>query len=377
MRSGQTIPYVLPSVTYSAGTRSNTPLRDLPKMYLGRICHVSKFLLGVALTPTYTTAPTVIGNNNLFSAVDFWDGSMYRFQGGLNHIRAKERIQAGGLRIADADADTASGTARYFRRVIHAGPPQFEGAPSDFVIPCGMLSNGELRFTHGALTDVSADTTAITATVRVVAFLALLDEVRIPPAYTFGNQTLNQKDVQIAGRALYESVAMLNSASFDAIGAGDFGSFRLDFGQGDVVPSVDAEDLTASYNDDFARGAFGVRGEPEGASDDNEKIVSATSVSAAPADLQPVVWAGPDSRISKLMLAESSARLSWNGSQASGVVLYGRILPQPASVVGANLAKALGALQLVPKRNPDVKTLSKKSYNGPLGEFMPWVAKVK
>lgn len=371
----QLYPYTLPSQTYSAGTNGTQTLRDLPKQLFGRLAHLAKITFSVVVTPTYTTAPTVVGNNNVFTGVDFWDGSVMRFQGGFNHIRAHERINHGKIRLTDGDTDIASASARYYRRVLHVGPPQFEGSPSDWLIPTGCLENGELRYRHGALTDLSADTTAATGTVRVVAHLALLDELRIPPCYTFTNQSLTAADAQLPGRALYTSLGLLNSASFDAFTAGDLGNIRFDLGQGDIVPSVHRADLYASFQDDFATGELsGFNGDPEAAGDDNIKIVNRgtpTALVAAPNDLQPVVWSPPGARISKLNLAESVARIRWDGTQSTAVALLGRILPQPGTVVAAMVGKALGRLNLQAK-NAEVKTLSKDKYNGPYTEFMPW-----
>lgn len=380
MRTYQTVNYVLPSQTYTAGSRTIQTLRDLPKTYLGRFCHLMAFTFSSILTPTWTTAgPDVAGHNNIFTAADFWDGSFMRFQGGFNHMRAKELLQTGRTRSPDADTDPASTQSRYYKRTLHAGPPQFAGSPTDYVIPTGLLENGELRFSHGALSDLAGNgggtISAATGTVRVTARLALLDELRIPPAYQWGYQALNAADVNISGQALYETVALLNSASFDAISAGDFGQFRLDLGQGDVVPTVKGYDLTACFVDDFAAGEIAaVQGEPEASNDDNSKSVnhaSPTAIAATAATIQPVLWSPPESRLTKLFKAESVARLRWDGSQTSAVLLYGRVLPQPPNVVATAIAKATGRLALVAK-GMKVKTLSKKDYDGPYGDFMPW-----
>lgn len=375
------VPFQLPSITYTAGGNDTIPLKDLPVQLRGRIPHVVKFLFELDFTPTYSSGTgSTVGNNNVFTAVDFWDGSLLRFTGGMNAMRAKERLSCGNLRIPDADTDTASATARYVRRVLHVGPPHFLGAPGDFQIPTGMLSGGELRATMGALTDIDANCTACTATLRTTAWLQLMDEVRIPPAYQFQRLVANSPDVPLPSRALFESLSLLNSSSYDAISAGDFGNFRLDFGFGDVVPSIRGDILQTSYQDDMLSreiGAFG--GEPRGASDDNGKSVnhaSPTALAAAPNDIQVVWWAGgQQAKISKLELCESAARLQWDGSQASAVVLIGRFLPQPQSVVGRLAAQALAPLKRGYK-SIKIKTLSKQPYSGPLVEFMPFKVEI-
>lgn len=377
MLNGQYIPYVLPSQTYTAGNRTTQTLRDLPKQYLGKLCHLMKFCFSVILTPTFSTAPSIVGNNNIMAACDWYDGSILRFQGGFNHLRAKERLQTGHIRVPDANTAATTGQSRYFRRTLHAGPPQFLGSPVDFVLPTGCLENGELRFTHGALTDISADTTAATGTIRIVAWLLLSDEIKIPPAYTFTNQTVNAADFNLTGRALYESVALLNSTSFDAFTSANIAQLRLDLGQGDIVPSVQAADLTHAFLDDFAAGEIGVpQGDTEAALDNSAARINrgaspATALTSSDKDLQVVLWSGPDSRITKLQLAESVARLRWSGAQTSAVAVLGRILSQPSNVIAAMAGKAVGRLNLTPK-NMRIKTLKGGQWKSDKGEFMPW-----
>lgn len=379
MQFGQTLPYVLPSQVYSAGNRTVQTLRDLPKQMFGRLCHLSKVVYSVSFTPTFSVAPTTVGHNNFFTACDFWDGSIMRFQGGLNHIRAKERLQAGRNRLADASTATASTTARYFKRVLHVGPPQFIGAPSDFMIPTGYLENGELRFAFGQLSDFKGTVTVVTGTARVVAWLILADELRIPPAYQFQNQSTTASDLNLAGRALYESIALLNSSNFDAFTSGGIGNVRLDFGQGDMLNNCSSRDLTAGFLDDFASGDIGApQGDLEATSDANNVQVdrsTPTALTTPSNDLQPVLWSPPDSRISKLMSAESVCRLRWDGTSTTAVIVFGRILSQPGTVVATVAAKALGRLGLQQK-SLKIKTISKVKYDGPYGEYLPWKVEV-
>lgn len=380
-KSVQAITYTLPSVTVSAGGNTTVPLSDLPKSWNGRIAHLAELHFKVAITPTFTTAPTTVGVNNTFKACEVWDGSFSRFVGGFNELRAIERLHSGRNRIPDADTNTASASARYFHRVWFAGPPNFEGAPADFAIPCGMLSNGEVRVTQGALTDISADTTVLTGTVIVVAKLVLFDEVRLPPAYQVLTQSVTGSDLSLQGRALYECLALFDSAAFGAFTAGDLGAISLEGGQGNIVNGTAPEVLSVMYQSDWAAGELGTfSGQPYAASDDNGKMVdhaSPLALIAAPYDLQPVLWSGPDHRISKLHLAEASLHLSWSGgSQSTAKAIFGRILPQPRTVMQQNAGRALARLDGRTAKGGGVKTLSKKEYVGPYGEFMPWTAKV-
>lgn len=375
--------FQMPSVTWSASSSDTSPTKDLPKAVRGRIPHVVRFVFETDFTPTYTTAPTTVGNNSLVTRCDFFDGKINRFEGGFNHLRAHERINNGRNRVADADTDLASTNARYFRRILHCGPPQMAGGldygGTDFAIPTGVLVNGELRWGFGALTDLSADTTAATGSIKPFADIIVLDEIRIPPAYQFIRISANAADVPIPGESAYVSLSMLNSASFDAVSAGDFSDIQLDLGTGDVVPAAPAEMLQAAYHDDFRTGALeGFTGEIRGAGDDNVKMVNRgtpTALVAASADLQAVLWAKPGKKISKLDISETGARLRWNGSQTSAVILVGRILAQTPTVLGDLATSALASIKRENK-GQKVKTLSKQTYRGPAGKYMPYTVKV-
>lgn len=377
--SNQLYAYTLPSQTYSAGQRTTNTLRDLPKTMLGRIAHLAKFIFAVTMTPTWTTAgPDVVGMNNIFTAANFWDGTYSRFQGGFNHMRMKDRLQTGKVRMADASTVTASASARFFRRVLHVGPPQFVNAPSDFYIPCGYLVNGELQYTHGQLTDLAGNgggtISACTGSVRVLAFLALLDEVRVPPAYQFQFVAANAQDVNLPGQAMYEGLAFVTGNSFTAWTAGQIGNVRVDLGQGDFVASVKAADLAASFADDFAAGTLDVpQGDPEGTADTNNVTVNRaapTALTTPPNDLAPAMWSPQDSRITKLQLAQSTVRVRWDGSSTSAQILQSRILLQAQSQVTAFINKALGQLG-VKNKGVSYKTISKDKYEGPLIGYMP------
>lgn len=372
------IAWPLPSKTYSAGGQDTIPLRDLPKTLFGRIAHLAAIQYTVVIDPVFTTAPTVIGTNNVVQACDVYDGAMYRFQGGFNELRIKEFLSAGRLRIPDPDSDTASDTNRYFRRIWHVGPPHLAGGydagGSDFLIPCAALENGEVRLQYGALTDISADTTAMTGTVQVTAILQLLDEVRIPPAYQFYYLSLNAADVNIAGRALYESVTLCDAATMTALTAGDFSNITLDLGYGDVVPTVAAATLGDMYADAMDGGHIpSIAGEPAAASDDNAKGVNSgtpTALTGAYRIAQPVLFQRKGGKLTKLLKADSVARLRWSGSNTSAYLLIGRVLEQSPAVAGQMAARALSNLGRQQK-GVKVKTLSKDTYNGPYGAFMP------
>ena len=367
--------YTLPSVTITAGGTAVVQLNTLPKAVIGRIVHVRRFIFEANFTPTYTTAPTVVGDNNIVKNCDFYDGNIYRFNGGFNHLQFREKLTLGRVRLPEAQTNTASGTARYLRRVMYFGPATSANADSDYLIPAGMLLNGSLNIVFGALTDLSADTTAVTGTLTITADLELIDEIRIPPAVQFLNYSAGSADYQIPGRALYCNLALLNSSSFDAISAGDFGNITVDLGQGPIVPSIPTYALTAAWQDDLeANEVNTIQGEPRGSSDNNARQVdhaSTTALKAADNTLQPVIWCKRNQKLTKLFLASTLGRVQWDGSQSTAYILLERILSQAGNQINAAASAALAAIGKAGK-SPEVKTLSKDKYAGPYGEFLPW-----
>lgn len=375
---GHLIPIKLPSVAWAAGQDATTSLAELAKKKFGRLLHLVGFEFAVVMTPTFTTAPTTVGMNNLVARAVVSDGKINRFEGGFNHMRLKERLGFGRVRVPDADTDTASGTARYFRRLLTLGPDNFIGWPTDFLMPTGLLENGEIQWKFGGLTDISADCTANVAQITVTAWCVLLDELRIPPAHVFRATNVNAQDVALQGRSAYDCIALLNSSAFDAIAANDFGSFTVNLGEGETIPTVRGEDIAAAYQYFMGVGEIGgFMGEPEGASDDNHKIVNRSSpaaVGAGPNDCQVVLFSGPRARISKLPISGSVVKVAWDGAQASAHIVTSRILPQEEASVSERIDAALGKMKM--KSVPRLKTLSKLAYKGPHVDFMPWVVKV-
>lgn len=383
MRGAMLIPIVLKTLTYSASGSDTVQLNTLPKQWMGRLAHLAKITFDCTLTPTYSSGTgSVVGTNNIITRLEVYDGSFLRFQGGFNTLRQFERLESGGVRVADPDTDTASASARFWRRTWHAGPPKFAGGISDFALPCGMLENGELRVTYGALTDIDANCTAATGSVKIVAWVVLYDELHIPPAYERTTYAPGAADFNVTGRSLYAFLGMGNSSAWDAIAAGDFGNVTVDLGQGQLVNSLDAEILCASYNDDFGVGEFGgLQGEPRATADDNTKQAnraSPTAIVGQTADHNPVLWSGPGARITKLHKAESVLRIRWDGSQASAFLAVGRFLEQPPTVIAQRVAESLGKLALRDSGTA-VNVLKKPTdgvFKAPVADYMPYKIKV-
>jgi len=376
----QLVPYALRTLNWTAGGVDNVPLDGLPTTQFGRLCHLAGISFDCTITPTFSTAPTVVGLNNIVSRFEMFDGNGLRFQGSFNLLRAKELLENGRLSTPDPDTNSASTNAFQLRRWWSIGPESYVGNPSDFLFPTAALGNGQLNFNFGALTSISADTTAATVTIRPIAWLALLDsEFRIPPAHEFIQYSAGAADYQIQGRALYTHLALLNSGSYDAIAAGDFASVSVDTGSGQV-PTLDVQTLEAAYHAQMKSGQFTqLHGEPRGATDDNPSVKNLgtpTAIVAADALFSPVLWSPWGSRISKLAIAaESSLRVKWTGTQSSAALAVGRIVAQEPSAAAAIAGKALAKMGMRGKRT-FIKTLTKDDYSGPRGVFMPMAVKV-
>lgn len=381
MKNFQLVPFVMRSPTFAASGQDVLPLDVLPNTGLGRIAHLAGFSFRCVVTPTFTTAPTIVGLNNIVRRLEFNDGAQPRFQGGFNYLRLFEMLENGKLRIPDPDTNSGSTNGFYFSRYLPMGPWGFEGDPTDFLLPCAALKTGKLEFNWGALTDISADTTAVTVSIQVTAWLAYLDrELRIPPFYERNSFQVSNADAQLPGRALYACGALLNSSSVDAITAGDFSQIIVGTGSGDL-PAVGVGTLTEAYRAQMGCGQITeVQGEPGAATDDNAKVKNSgtpTALVGADAVVQPWAWSPPGTRISKLaLMAESSLRVRWpSGSQATAVVLYGRFVAQPPNAKAVLGAKALTNLGMRDTEG-GVATLSKKDYKGPREEFLPSYVKV-
>lgn len=381
MRNFQLTPFVLRQPTYLTSGQDVITLDALPDTQLGRIAHLAGFQLDVKVTPTFTTAPTVYGLNNVVKRLEFNDGSVPRFQGSFNILRVFEIMERGKLAIPDPDTNSGSTNAFYYTRFLPIGPPNYQGAPTDFLLPCSALKTGKLEFTFGSLTDISNDTTAVTVTIKVTAWLAYLDgEVRIPSFYERNTFQVSNADALLPGRALYSHLSLLHSQTLGAIASGDYASIIVGTGSGDL-PSMDTRTLTNAFWAQMDCGQINeLQGEPAAATDDNSKIVNRgtpTALVSADAYIQPVAWAARDMRISKLaLMAESGLRVRWpTGSNASAVIAYGRFTSLPATAQAALLGKVTGELGMT-QGMAGVATLSKGTYKGPRDEFMPHYAKV-
>lgn len=375
MEGFQTIPYPLQSVTFAAGQRANVPLRGLPAELLGRIAHVIGYSFECIINPAFTTAPTVVGQNNVVARLELFDGQQVRFSGSFNDLRMFERLESGSELTAESPTTGTTGQTRSWERTLMNGPPRLLGAPTDYAFPCASLENGELRFVFGALTDISADCTAMTGTINVTAHIVLMDKLRIPPYLERIPFIASGKDYQIPGKALYGFIGLCNSTSFDAFTVDDIRTVTIDTGKGQIVPGVDAAILYKKYNKEMDRGRVGgLYGDPRAATDIGPRDINYGTVTALlnqVADQQPLLSMPVDGRITKIICdVESNLRIRWSGANGAGTVIHvTRYMEQPASV---QAVIAMKALQRLGRQGsvPTVATLT-GGNPGPKLQYLP------
>lgn len=362
----------------AAASRTVKLSEKLPeKSFREHIPHAVGLFIECDLDPTFTTAPTELG---IVAALDFIrlradNGRvMIDLQG--EDIRALEAYEGGGLPYCpEPDGNSGSTNNFYFRRCISFAPAGFEGDPSDFALPLALLENAVLEIGYGALTDVSADTTAGTLRTLVHLVVIGLDEVRVPPKVEKRTWNGAGNQLQIGDRALVTSLVMLDAATHAAISGGDFGALTLDDRRGNVYSGIDAETLGGLYHAMMGAGPLSlIQGEPRAATDDNAKVIneaSPTALVAATASYNPVVFSPPGMRLSKVEV-ESPLTLRWNGTQATAYFISTRILPRSEDEA-RELAQRVFRAAKLPYKGGKVKTISKRPYVGPKIEYMPWV----
>lgn len=377
----QTIKQQLATIAIAAGGTGTVKLRDLMTQIDGRFAHLLGFILEVRATPTYTATPTQVGLRNILSLIEFFDGRQIRTRATGNSLRQHNRLEHGWQVGGDAKIAAAmSGNPRYFRMWLGCGPARFAGGTSDFALPSCLLMNGELRFGFGALTDVSADTTALTGDLIVTAVLAPMDEIRVPSFFERQTYQITSDD-RIGGKALLAFLGLSKSVAYGAFAAGEVGSVLVETGTYSAVPNIAASVLGAGFNIEMGNGAVGgVQAEPVNATHDTNQrdpdYSGVTALLAGVADLQPILTCEPGCRISKVAArVDNAARIKTSGSVTSGLLAHvGRFLPQGPDVIDALQQEAERALNVKTKANP--KTLSKADYRGPYLAYMPWALKV-
>src|SRR5512141_574862 len=375
----QTFSWILPTVTVTASGNFSIPFLPLPILMNGRIPHVHSLQLENAFTPTFDGggAENVWEDNNFITQVLLNIAGQSPINLTYNQIRFLERLQLGRNCVADHDTDTADGTARYFTRSLFFGFPGAAGWPTDYLMPCAALHDSQLNLSSGSAADMGVASYA-SGSIVPIARLVYLDELRIPPAVEQLSQAINGKDNTVRGRALYGVVGLHKVATaYGSFAVGDISDVSLYNSSGLYFNATPSYALGNAFNADFHNGDLGgVSGELRAASADNMKMVnhaSPTAIVANATDSLPLVWNPPAGKLSKMLLTETDLRITHPGSATTGNIRMKRILPQGGPQVSAFINRVLGILKTVPLGKMRIKTLSKKDYKGPYGEFFPWV----
>jgi hypothetical protein len=336
---------------------------------------VAGFKFVVSATPTQSSGTASAENlQKAVRALVIKDGTGRQyFNGSFASNRIQDALERGWLSAPEPDA-AATTEAVNFERVFLLGPDGFSD-PADFVQPAALFRGGSITFSYGALTDVTATTTALTLTIQTFAICQLHDEVILGAMVDRFESLLTNGQV-LGTEGLYTEVGFCNSSLFDAITAGDFANVTTVV-NGFTRDSIHVADLERMYHaDKQVNSLTPIHGEPRAATDDNPKVAAATALAAASANISPIIWSPKGAKISKLIYAaQPNVVFKWSGSQASAYVLATRIVPRTAADVGKAESLVKAGLS-VGFRNMDARTLSKESYTGPRKAYMPLKVKV-
>jgi hypothetical protein len=371
--------FPLKTPTFAVGGQDTVTMEVLPDTVFGRIAHLAGFLIDVLVTPSFTTAPTIYGIHNMVKNLVFFDGANERLNLSGPNLRYSNIAEQGAQLVTDPDLNGGTGTAFAFRIPVFLGPLSAAGYPSDYIFPNAALKSAELRFNWPALTDISADCTALNnVNIRVTALVTVLDnQIRVPPAFERRSFNFGTTEAIIQGKALYHHLSIVKQSLGTAFSAGDLSEVTIDTGMG-TAPSLISSTLQSIAQLNLRSGVLTqLRGEPRAATDDSEKIINLatpTAIAAADATLQAIISSPHDSRISKVLYEATSAlRVRWSGSFATPQVIVSRTLEQPETAQAAIAAKAISALGKNVPSVSKIKTLDGSKYNGPRGLYLPRV----
>lgn len=386
MEGFQTMSIPLGSQAWAANSPLTFNMSKLPVTQGLAVPHVISFDFELDLDPVYTTAPTTFGHNAAIKTLSINDGQREWFPmgGGFNLLRAFERLETGKPLLPDALLGGGTGNNRFIRRRFFWNPPNLYGQPSDGAYNCPFLAqSGVITVTCGALTDISADCTAATGTLRVYANVARYFNKLIFPAFYPRRIQPFATGQEFKQRALYGAAAFLNSVNFDAFAANDIGDVTINL-SGDIpMLAGSAPALTAAFQADMRTFQIdSVMGEPRDATYDvaprTTNLTTPTALQAQPADMQPFAWIPIDTRLTKLPLfVPNELILSISGGNSGTQIIHGRYEPVDGTSRAEQLKIAIDKLGRGPATSWGLRLADDSlEYNGPLRDFFPWQAKV-
>lgn len=382
-RSFQPVPFKLKTFNISPGWADTLDLSVIPPLVLGLIGHIIALQFVCRVVPTFTTAPTIFGLQNIVTQMTANNGTENFFDGSFNTLLLNEVLENSGYATPNPDTNSGTGNAFYFERMLAMGPAFMAGQPSDFIFPTAALAGANITFQGGAAALISADCTTYTGSIDVIAWCTgLPGEIRVPPAIERGVIPLNAATALAlpATRALYLAAALHagSRSVVTALTAGQIGDTNWTLATGDTQPVSNAAYQSATQYFNRQGPLSALAGEPRAATDDNAKTVNLgtpTALQAADRVLAPLIAVLPDTRITKAVyLAETAPTARWSGTLAAGLFNFTRINAREGAARAGLGAKALQKLGLGQK-DFRVKTISKAEYDGPRADFMPWTIK--
>jgi len=386
MEGFQLIPFDLGTKAWVAGQPLQFDFLPLQGMYGMGIAHTVFLDFELQISPTYTTAPTIVGLNNAISDLQIYDGERnWTPTGwGFNAQRTAERLENGRIILPDPVTNGASTGLRVVRRRFAWGPQNMIGNPSDSAMPnFGLNQGGYARATCGQLTSISGDTTAATGTLKCTAMQALSYSKLIFPSWYERLVQPVATGTQFQQEALYAMFAFINSTSYDAFALGDIGAVSFSTQLMQPMTSIDAAVLTAGHNADFQVGQFdGLNGDPRSVTlDINGRTMNGatpTALTNVPLDVQAGFWPQKGCRLTKLAYyAPSVLTVNFTGANVGTQAVMGRYRPLGAIERGVSLARVLAKLtgRQSLKFNYRLED-DTEAYNGPLAKFLPWQSRL-
>jgi hypothetical protein len=366
----QLIPFALKTVTYVAGGSDQVNLSEIPARMDGRVVNIEEITFDCDITPTISggTTPGATALQALVSQLTIQDSVRTHFDGSFATLRLFEALENGKLRAPEPDA---VGTGEQVNIVRCWRPGLITAAPRDFNLPAAACGQGAtIDFKFSATTAVHANVSAVTMTIRPIAWLSLGDDV-VLPSMLERKQSAISKDGTIVGEAFYAFLALADTSALGVIAAGDFADITIN-AAGVNTKRLHVTALERSYHAQMNVGGFSeVHGEIRAATDDNPKVSNGTAIAAAASVLSPVIWTPPGSKLSKLQYgAQNELTIGWSGTQAAAFYLASRIMKRTSDAEAQYLAtmqQKLGVRLVAPK----VPTISKAPYSGPRARYLP------
>lgn len=379
--SYQLVPVPLPTATYSASGRSQVNTDAIPAEINGRPAHLARLDFEFVGTPTLSSGSlTSAETAKICSKITIKDGVRTLFDESLEALRVFEALENGSLLRPEHD-DIATATEVAFVRSWTPGPKSFLGGLVDFVLSPGAMDGTPIELNWNPLTTIDANLTALSLTVQVVAWMCVLDDVRIAPKLERKTQSGRSDETITGENDLYAFVGVSRPA-YASLAAGDLANIQVLNSEAEFS-QVHVTLLEKAYHEDMkVNGTSIIHGEPRSATDDNPKVIAGGGTAFASASnlISPIIWSPLGSRISKLVhrAKGKGLRLKFSGSLNPALFHYTRITERSREDAGAYLELAAKALKIdVTDMVGDVATASKKAYSGPRKDFFPLKFKVR